>query len=51
MLVWRRHGMCADQDGDLYVAEVESGRFQKFHPRPGANPAYLAGKPNYSAWQ
>jgi len=24
---------------------------QKFRPRPGANPAFLVGKPVYSAWQ
>ena len=38
-------------DGNLYVAEVDSGRFQKFRPRAGANPATLIGKPIYSAWQ
>jgi DNA-binding beta-propeller fold protein YncE len=49
--VWGVHGMSVDQEGNLYVAEVDSGRFQKFRPRPGANPAYLIGKPVYSAWQ
>jgi len=33
------------------VAEVDAVRFQKFRPRAGANPAYLIGKPVYSAWQ
>ena len=49
--VWGVHGMSVDQEGNLYVAEVDSGRFQKFRPRAGANPAYLIGKPVYSAWQ
>ena len=34
-----------------YVAEVDAGRLQKFRPRAGANPAYLIGKPVYSAWK
>ena len=34
-----------------YVAEVDAGRFQKFRPRPGANPATLIGNPVYSAWK
>ena len=49
--LWGVHGMSTDQEGNLYVAEVDAGRFQKFRPRPGANPAYLIGKPVYSAWQ
>jgi NHL repeat len=49
--LWGVHGMATDQEGNLYVAEVDSGRFQKFRPRPGANPAALIGKPIYSAWQ
>jgi DNA-binding beta-propeller fold protein YncE len=40
-----------DQDGNVYVSEVANGRAQKFRPRPGANPAYLIGKPVYSAWK
>ena len=48
---WGVHGMSTDQEGNLYVAEVDAGRFQKFRPRPGANPAYLIGKPVYSAWK
>jgi hypothetical protein len=43
--------MSTDQEGNLYVAEVDAGRFQKFRPRAGANPAYLIGKPIYSAWK
>ena len=49
--LWGVHGMATDQEGNLYVAEVDSGRFQKFIPRPGANPATLIGKPIYSAWK
>jgi sugar lactone lactonase YvrE len=49
--LWGVHGMATDQEGNLYVAEVDAGRFQKFRPRPGANPATLIGKPVYSAWQ
>ena len=43
--------MSTDQEGNLYVAEVDVGRFQKFRPRAGANPEYLIGKPIYSAWR
>jgi DNA-binding beta-propeller fold protein YncE len=49
--LWGVHGMATDQEGNLYVAEVDSGRFQKFRPRAGANPATLIGKPIYSAWR
>jgi DNA-binding beta-propeller fold protein YncE len=49
--LWGVHGMSVDQEGNLYVAEVDAGRFQKFRPRAGANPAALIGKPIYSAWQ
>ncbi len=49
--LWGVHGMSTDQEGNLYVAEVDAGRFQKFRPRPGANPSTLVGKPVYSAWQ
>ena len=37
--LWGVHGMSTDQEGNLYVAEVDTGRFQKFRPRAGANPA------------
>jgi len=49
--LWGVHGMATDQEGNMYVAEVDSGRFQKFTPRAGANPATLIGKPIYSAWK
>ncbi len=49
--MWNAHGMSVDQEGNVYVAEVGNGRAQKFRPRPGANPAYLVGKPAYAAWK
>ena len=49
--LWGVHGIATDQEGNLYVAEVDSGRFQKFIPREGANPATLIGKPVYAAWE
>jgi sugar lactone lactonase YvrE len=47
---WGVHGLAVDQEGNFYVAEVDSGRAQKFRPRRGANPAFLVGKPVYAAW-
>ena len=49
--LWGVHGISVDQEGNLYVAEVDAGRAQKFRPRKGANPAYLVAKPFYSAWK
>ena len=49
--LWGIHGISTDQEGNLYTAGVNSGRFNKFTPRAGANPAYMVGKPVYSAWQ
>jgi len=40
---WGVHGMDVDQQGNLYVAEVDNGRAQKLTPRKGANPAMLIG--------
>ena len=48
---WGVHQMSVDQEGNVYVAEVNNGRVQKFRPRPGANPAFLLAKPFYSAWR
>jgi DNA-binding beta-propeller fold protein YncE len=48
---WGVHGFSVDQDGNFYVAEVDSGRVQKFIPRKGANPSFLVSKPIYSAWK
>jgi DNA-binding beta-propeller fold protein YncE len=49
--MWGVHGLSADQEGNFYVAEVDSGRAQKYRPRRGANPAFLVGKPVYAAWK
>jgi hypothetical protein len=43
--------MSVDQDGNLYLAEVNNGRAEKFRPRPGANHNLVVGKPVYSAWK
>ena len=48
---WGVHGFSVDQDGNFYVAEVDSGRVQKFKPRAGANQAFVVSKPIYSAWK
>ena len=44
------YGMSTDQEGNFYVAEVNNGRIQKYRPRPGANPAFLVGKPWKGVW-
>ncbi len=49
--LWGVHQMSVDQDGNLYVAEVNSGRVQKFRPRPDADPAALIGQPVRAAWR
>ena len=49
--LWGVHGMSVDQDGNLYLAEVDNGRVEKFTPKAGANPAFVVAKPNYSAWK
>lgn len=49
--LFNMHGASVDQEGNLYVAEVANGRAQKFHPRRGANPEFIVGKPVYSAWK
>ena len=38
------HSITTDQDGNLYISEVFAGRVQKFVPRPGADPAKIAGQ-------
>ncbi len=48
---WGVHGFSVDQEGNFYVAEVDTGRVQKFKPRQGANQAFMVGKPVYSAWK
>lgn len=49
--MWGVHGLSVDQEGNFYVAEVDSGRAQKFRPRAGANPAFLVGKAVNPAWK
>jgi sugar lactone lactonase YvrE len=49
--LWGVHGISVDQQGNMYVAEVDAGRVQKFVPRQGANPNYMISKPVYAAWQ
>ena len=49
--LWNVHGMSVDQEGNLYLAEVNNGRAEKFRPRAGANPTLLVGKPDYAAWK
>lgn len=49
--LWGVHGIGTDQEGNIYVAEVDAGRVQKLRPRAGAHPATLIGKPIYSAWR
>jgi hypothetical protein len=49
--LWGVHSFSVDQEGNLYVSEVEAGRIQKFRARPGANPDLLVGKPVRVAWK
>jgi len=48
---WGPHQISVDQEGNVYVANVANGLTNKFRPRPGANPAYLVGKPVYPTWK
>lgn len=48
--MWGVHGFVTDKDGNLYTAEVRTGRVQKYRPRKGANSAFLVGKPWPSVW-
>lgn len=43
--MWNVHGMSVDADGNLYLAEVNNGRAQKFVPRPDADSTRLVGTP------
>ena len=38
------HAMTVDQDGNLYIAEVFSGRVQKFRPKRGADSSKIVGQ-------
>ena len=39
--MWGVHGMSVDEEGNFYIAEVNSGRVQKFRPREGVDPDLL----------
>ena len=43
-------GFATDKEGNLYTAEVRTGRVQKYPPRRGANPDLLVGKPWPGVW-
>jgi hypothetical protein len=49
--LWGVHGFSVDQDGNLYTAEVDNGRVQKFKPRADIDPWFLVGTPTYAAWK
>lgn len=49
--MWNVHGISVDQEGNLYLAEVNNGRPQKFRPRGGVNPDLVMGLPLRSAWE
>ena len=46
--IWNVHGISVDQEGNLYLAEVNNGRLQKYRPREGANPDFITGAPTRS---
>ena len=48
--MWGVHGFATDKEGNLYTAEVRTGRVQKYTPRKGANTAFLVGKPWPGVW-
>jgi DNA-binding beta-propeller fold protein YncE len=48
--MWGVHGFSTDKEGNLYTAEVRTGRVQKYTPRKGANPDFLVGKPWPGVW-
>ena len=49
--MWGVHGISSDTEGNFYVAEVDNGGFQKYSPRPNANPDMLIGRPVRAAWE
>jgi hypothetical protein len=42
--LWGPHQITVDQEGNMYVAEVQNGRIQKFRAKPNADPAKLIGQ-------
>jgi DNA-binding beta-propeller fold protein YncE len=43
--MWNPHGMSVDEAGNMYLAEVNNGRVQKFVPKPDADRAHLIAPP------
>jgi len=43
--MWNVHGMSVDENNNLYIAEVNSGRAQKFIPRQDARIEFTTAKP------
>ena len=44
--LWGVHGISVDQNGNLYTAEVDNRRMQKFAAKAAANPDFLVAKAN-----
>jgi peptidylamidoglycolate lyase len=49
--LWCNHAISVDEEGNVYTADVCSGRAQKFIPKPGADPAKLVSRPVRAVWQ
>jgi hypothetical protein len=49
--MWGVHDFSVDQEGNVYVAEVDNGGGQKYRPRTGANPAMMIAQPVRAAWK
>jgi sugar lactone lactonase YvrE len=49
--MWGVHGIAVDQEGNLYLSDVDRGGAQKYVPKEGARPEMLVGTPIYSAWE
>ncbi len=41
---WGPHQISVDQEGNVFVAEVQNGRIQRFEPKANADPAKLIGQ-------
>jgi hypothetical protein len=49
--MWGVHGIAVDQEGNLYLSDVDRGGAQKYVPKQGARQELIVGKPTYSAWE
>jgi hypothetical protein len=49
--MWGVHDFSVDQEGNVYVAEVDNGGGQKYRPRKGANAAMMIAQPLRAAWK